>query len=207
MFHDIAQNSEEWFDLRSGKVTGSAIAKIMANGNGAFGEPAKRLAVDIAVSQITGRTTQSGYSNKDMQRGQEQEPIAREEYENEYFCDVKNGGFFDNGRTGCSPDGLVGDNGAIEIKSVIASVQYKRIKSGSYDPAYRWQLIFNLKETAKDWIDYLSYCAEFPVGKRLFKHRMTKESQLESFKQIDVRLDKFFKLVSQIKQDIEGIET
>ncbi len=53
MFHSIEQNTPEWLELRAGKATGSAIPKIMANDGKAFGEPAKRLAVEIAINTIS----------------------------------------------------------------------------------------------------------------------------------------------------------
>ena len=202
MFHSIDQNTDEWLEMRGGKVTGSAISKIMANGDKAFGEPAKRLAVDIAIEQIKGAPILNNYSNDHMERGHEQEPIARALYEDEYFCSVDNGGFFDNGFTGCSPDGLVNTDGVVEIKSVIPSVQYKTIKRGAYDPSYRWQLVFNLKETGRDWIDYISFCAEFPVGNQLFIERIQAESLGVEFDQIEKRLAEFFQLVEQVKSDV-----
>lgn len=201
MWHDVEQNEDEWLMLKAGKLSGSSIAKVMANHPKAFGEPAKRLAVDIAIGQLTGNYTSDGYSNGNMERGHEQEPIARKHYEDEYFCEVGNGGFFDNGFTGCSPDGIVG-NGLIEIKSVIPSVQYKRIKSKTYDSAYRWQMIFNMKEAGKDWIDFVSFCADFPEDKKLFVVRMYAENQQESYKQLDARIAKFKLFVEQVKSDI-----
>lgn len=202
MFHDILQNNDTWLLMRSGKATGSAIAKIMANYGKAFGDPAKKLAANIAVEQLTGKNIRSTYSNDHMQRGHEQEPVARMLYEETYFCDVENGGFFDNGFTGCSPDGLVDDNGSIEIKSVIASVQYATLKRGAYDPAYKWQLNFNLKETGRDWIDYVSFCQEFPDNRKLIVYRMDKDEQQKEFRMIDDRLAEFERLVDEIKRDI-----
>lgn len=203
MFHNIDQNTDEWLSLRAGKVTGSAIARVMANDGKAFGDPAKKLAVDIAIEQLTGKPIGGGYSNDHMERGKEQEPIARQMYEDRYFCTVENGGFFDNGFTGCSPDGIV-DSGLVEIKSVIPSVQYKRVKSGTYDPAYRWQLIFNLKESGKDWIDFVSFCANFTDDKKLIVHRMHAEQQAVAFQKIDRRLEKFRLFVDQVKSDISN---
>ena len=105
MFHDVEQNTDEWLDMRIGKLTGSGCSKIMANYGKAFGEPAKKAAVQVAVEQLTGkRSISSCYSNEHMERGHEQEPIARALYEDKYFIDVTNGGFFDCGNTGCSPD-------------------------------------------------------------------------------------------------------
>ena len=204
MFLDIEQNTDDWLILRAGKVTGSAIAKVMANYGKAFGEPAKKLAVDLALSQITGRPVEQGYINGDMQRGHDQEPIARQHYEAEYFCTVANGGFYDNGATGCSPDGHVDDNGLIEIKSVIPSVQYKRIKSQTFDSAYRWQLVFNLRETGREWIDYVSFCAEFPEDRKLFVCRVHAEDLAEDFKQVETRLAEYLELAAQIKADIQA---
>lgn len=204
MFHDILQNNDDWLLMRAGKATGSAIAKIMANYGKSFGDPAKKLAANIAVEQLTGKNISSNYTNEHMQRGHEQEPIARMLYEETYFCDVANGGFFDNGFTGCSPDGLVEDNGVIEIKSVIASVQYATLKRGTYDPAYKWQLNFNLKETERDWIDYASFCQEFPDNRKLIVYRMNKDEQQEEFKMIDDRLAEFKKLVDEVKRDISA---
>lgn len=203
MFLDMQQNNDQWLLSRSGKVTGSSAAKIMANYGKAFGDPAKKLAANIAVEQLTGSNIASDYTNAHMERGHLQEIFARQLYEETYFCDVANGGFFDNGFTGCSPDGLVDDSGVIEIKSVIASVQYATLKRGYPDPAYKWQLNFNLKETGRDWIDYISFCQEFPDNRKLIVHRLHKDDQQEEFEMIDVRLAEFKKLVDEIKSDIE----
>ena len=156
-FINIEQNTDEWFDLRVGKLTGSAIGKVMANYGKAFGQPAHDLAVQLAIEQITGNPMLSNYTNAHMERGHEQEPIARAEYERNYFCKVNNGGFFCTYKTGASPDGRVNCNGIIEIKSVIHSVHFKNIKRGNYDPSYKWQYFFNLKETGAEWIDTISF--------------------------------------------------
>ena len=144
-FHNVEQNSDEWFLLRSGKVTASSLNKVMANYGKAFGDPAKKYAVEIAVQQITGIASGGGYSNDHMERGHMEEPLARMAYEERFFCDIDNGGFFDGGSVGTSPDGLVGDDGLIEIKSAIASIHYARIAKQSFDSTYKWQLVGHLK--------------------------------------------------------------
>lgn len=203
-FHDIEQNTDEWFALRVGKITGSAIGKIMANEGKAFGNPAKDYAVQIALERITGEAKGSSYSNGHMERGHEQEPLARMEYENEYFCDVSNGGFFDCGTEGCSPDGLVYDDGLIEIKSVIASVHYQNVKRDDVDPKYKWQYVFNLQKTEREWIDFVSYCHDYPSGKKIFVYRLYAKDCDESFKRVDDRLIEFEKLITETIKNIEG---
>jgi len=206
-WHDIEQNTDEWLDMRVGKLTGSGVKTIMANFGKAFGEPAKKLAVSIAREQVTGkRSLASQYTNAHMERGHEQEPIARALYEDEYFVDVTNGGFFDCENEGCSPDGLVSTDGLIEIKSVIDHVQYSTIKRGGIDPVYKWQVYFNLMKTGRDWIDYVSYCADFPEKTRLYVHRVLRKDCEEQFKSIEERAKEFFEVVEKAKTIIKGEE-
>jgi len=202
MWVDIAQNTDEWWAMRAGKVGGSSLGKVMANYGKAFGDPAKKLAVNLAIEQITGVPLPSGFSNHHTDRGHEQEPIARGLYEDRFFCDVKNGGFYDNGKTSVSPDGLIFEDGIIEIKCVIASVQFETIKRGGIDPKYKWQCAFELKESGREWLDYVSFCSEFPEGKRLFVHRITVEDSADLFEKIDIRLAEFWPLVEESKKII-----
>ena len=204
MFHDIEQNSEEWYALWAGKLTCSKLGVVMANFGKAFGEPAKKYAVDIAIEQITGEPVGGGYSNAHMERGHEEEPIARMLYEAETFTDVTNGGFFDFGNIGCSPDGLCGD-GVIEIKSAIPFIHYERIRKNSYDSQYKWQLIGNMKYTGKDWIDFISYCGDFPEGKRLYINRLYAKDYEDEFLMIDSRVSEFFDLVEESRKVIKPL--
>jgi len=202
IFHDVEQNTEEWFLLRAGKKTNSAISKAMANYGKAFGNPAIQYAIQIAVEQITGTPIASTYSNDHMARGHEEEPLARMLYEEEYFCEVENGGFFESGDYGCSPDGLVNDDGLVEIKSAIPSVHYDRIKKQSFDSAYKWQLIGNMKLTERSWIDFISYCSAFPEGKRLYVYRLHAKDYEQEYKMMDIRMAEFDKIIETAKGNI-----
>ena len=201
-FIDVQQNTDEWLQLRCGKLTSSKLGTIMANYGKAFGEPAKKYAVDIALEQIKGVPTENNYSNAHMERGHEQEPIARMMYEDETFCEVTNGGFFDLDFVGCSPDGLVLDDGLIEIKSVIGSVHFKNIKRGTVDPAYYWQCVGNLKFTERNWIDFISYSSDFPEDSQLFTYRLSAADLVDDFKKIDVRISEFQSLVDDSRNII-----
>lgn len=201
-FIDVEQNTDEWFQLRAKKITSSKLGCIMANYPKTFGLPAKKYAVNIAIEQITGKAISSNYTNEHMQRGHEQEPIARMIYENENFCEVANGGFFDSEFIGCSPDGLVGNDGIIEIKSVISSVHFDNVKRGTFDPAYKWQLIGNLKFSNREWMDFVSYCEQFPIDKQLYKYQLKKNDYNNEFDMIDARIEDFLKVISSTKEII-----
>ena len=170
-----------------------------------FTDTAKKLAVTIAREQVTGkRSLAESYSNAHMERGHEQEPFARALYEDQYFVDVSNGGFFDDNNLGCSPDGLVNKDGLIEIKSVIDHVHYANIRRGGIDPTYKWQIFFNLMVTKRDWIDFVSYCADFPEETQLYVHRVNKNDCLDEFGMMAHRITEFFKLVEDAKIIISG---
>ena len=205
-FFNVDQNTEIWRNKRAGLVTSSKLGCVMANYGKAFGDPAKKYAVEVAIERISGNPLSSSYSNAHMERGHEQEPIARELYENEMFCDVEGGGFFCNDLVGCSPDGLVGKDGMIEIKSVIAPVHYANIKRKSFDPAYRWQYVGNILFAEKNWLDFVSYCADFPKSKQLYVYRIYKADLAEELEMIMARLSEFFELIGETRVMIENSE-
>lgn len=202
-FHDIEQNSDEWFDMRGGRLTSSKLGVVMANYGKPFGEPAKKYAIDIAIEQITGKPIPSTFSNAHMERGHEEEPLALMAYEEQTFQDASNGGFYCDDFIGCSPDFNIYDEGLGEIKSAIPSVHFDRVRKGGLPGAHKWQCIGNLKFTGRDWIDFISFCSAYPEGKQLFIHRVTKEQCTEEFKQINLRVSEFKALVDSSRKQIE----
>jgi len=196
-FHDVTQNSDEWYKLRAGKVTSSNLACVMAHYGKYFGEPAQRYASQIAIEKMTGIPIASDFTNTHMQRGNEQEQEAKELYEEQTFSKVSNGGFFENGFIGASPDGLVGDDGVIEIKSTIPNKHYENIKRQNINPSYKWQCANHLYATGRVWLDFISFCKDFPIDKQLFIWRIYRDDCLEYFKKIYLRLEQFQGLVNE----------
>lgn len=198
IFHDVQQNSDEWFALRLGKVTASRFGCIMANYGKAFGDPAKDYALQLALELATGKKAEFSFTNEHTERGHEQEPIARMLYEDEHFVTVSNGGFFDWIEYGDSPDGLVGDEGVLEIKSVIAKTHYATLRRGSFDPAYKWQLIGHLDCTNRNWVDFVSYCSDFPPKKQLIVYRLHRDQVKDEIIRLNERRKEFIGLVREI---------
>ena len=124
------------------------------------------------------------------------------EYEARYFATVTNGGFYDQGDTGTSPDGNVSTDGLVEAKSAIASAHFERIQGQSFDYTYKWQLAGHLKFSGRDWVDFISYCSSFPEGKKIYVHRSDRDSFKDEFKMIDERMYAFRKLIEEAKDVI-----
>lgn len=197
-FIDIEQNTREWHKMRLGKITASQFAKVMAKYPKALEPNAKQYAFNIAWERVTGGKVEESYSNKHMQRGHDQEPIAREAYEvKKGFISVKNGGFWCNDDVGVSPDGLVDDNGVVEIKCVIPFKQFETIRKGGFDTTYKWQFIANMHYTGRDYIDFVSYSQDYLPNCELYIHRLFKKDFTEEIKALEDRVGQTLKLVDK----------
>jgi hypothetical protein len=203
IWHDVEHGSDEWFGLRLGKPTASNFPVFMANEGKAFGEPAQREALKLALEVVTGKRSAHSFSNEHMERGNAQEPVARALYGRTYFAEIGKGGFFDCGEYGASPDGLVGDGGLIEVKSVIASTHYANLRRGTFDPAYRWQLVGELECTGRAWVDFVSYCSDFPEDAQLFVHRVHASEVQDEVARLRARRAEFLQLVKMTINTID----
>lgn len=204
-WRDVEQNTDEWFALRIGKATASNFSSFMANYGKAFGDPAKRYALQLALERVTGQKAEFSFKSDDMERGHIQEPVARMLYEDSQFVTVTNGGFFDWGTYGDSPDGLIGERGVLEIKSVTAAVHWATAERGSFDPAYRWQLVGHLDCTGRDWVDFASYCSDFPEAGQLIVYRQDRDTFKDELLQLAERRAEFLALVDKLTINIPEV--
>lgn len=199
MFIDVVQNTEEWFALRLKKVTSSNFGKIMANEGKAFGNPAIEYAQKIALEFITSkRDERSSFKSAFMEDGQDLESVAVELYEREMLFNVTNGGFHiedskEDILLGDSNDGNVGEHGCIEVKCVIPNTQWKRIKKGGIDTAYKWQINGHIWIGNKQWCDFISYCPEMPKNKQLHISRVERDEEI--IDRMKLRMSEFKKEV------------
>ena len=154
----IVQNTPEWFAARTGIPTSSYFDKIVTS----KGEPSKsriKYIYQLAAERITG-VKEETYSNSIMQRAMEREEEARNMYElisgetvtTVGICYLNKKKLFS-----CSPDGLVGDDGLVEIKCPIATTQVKYLLDGKVPIDYVQQLQGQLFVTGRKWVDFFSY--------------------------------------------------
>ena len=203
--NDIDQNSIDWLNLRAGRITGSQIGKVMANYPKAFGPPAKAYASDLALERITGNPVLTGFHNDQMARGHEQEPVARQLYEEQTFSEVEQVGFISVGDyIGCSPDGLVDDDGMTEFKSRVPNVHFEFIRKGTIDAMARWQCIFNMHFSGRAWCDYASYCEQYPEGHQLSIKRLYLNDYADDVEKLLTRLSDFEGLIGECNDIIRS---
>lgn len=164
---DMEQGSPEWFAVRAGIPTASEFSTVMAKGEGKTRMTYMR---KLAGEILTGRPMES-YSNAHMERGKEQEPEARAEYEFTTNVDLLRVGFVQNGPKGCSPDSLIGATGALEVKTALPHILIEKIERDAFPPEHKAQCQGVLWIAEREWIDLAIYCPCLP----LFVKRATRD--------------------------------
>lgn len=150
----MPQGSPDWHAIRKGKLTASHAQAIAANGKGL-----QTYVREIVTAMIN---EPEHYTNKDMERGNELEPIARIAYEFENDVTVQQVGFIEyNEFAGCSPDGLVESDGGIEIKARNDKIHFGLLLGDNISSGTIWQIQMNLLITGRKWWDFRSYNPNF----------------------------------------------
>jgi hypothetical protein len=149
---DCVQGSEEWYTARLGFVTASHFAKVLNKGSGRGLYMRK-----LAAERLTG-LRENGYPDKNRAAGSLTDADAREYYEMANDCIVEQVGFFKrDDDVGCSPDGLVGEEGTIEIKCPLSSTHVANIINNKMPTEYIPQVQGVLWITERQWCDFISY--------------------------------------------------
>lgn len=167
---NIEQGTPEWHELRKLKLTASNAQAIAAQGKGL-----ETYCLEVVAAYLSKATPES-YTNEHMQRGNELEASARFVYEAEQSLEVKEVGFvLMNEYVGCSPDGLVGDDGLIEIKCKNDKNHLEQIIDGEMgiETSYIWQMQMQMLICKRNWCDFVCYNPNFE--KSLLIYRVKKD--------------------------------
>ena len=170
------QGSAEWLTMRLGKVTASKMADVMSKGRGtAPSKTAETYMMELIAERLTGKS-KSFFENEAMRWGTETEPQARSMYSvNNDFVEIKEVAFVEHNEfIGISPDGMIGDNGLLEIKCPNTTTQIKRALSDDYSADYKAQIQAQLWVTEREWCDFVSFdprldCAAGYLQQRVFR--------------------------------------
>jgi hypothetical protein len=173
-FPDVIQGSDEWHDQRRGVVTASVVGQLITPKNKqlANNDTSRGITAQLVAERITGWTDPT-YIGDDMLRGIEDEPRARDLYAEFYERPVREVGFMlrqeDSWQLGYSPDGLVGDDGLIEVKSRRSKFQLRTILSDEVPAEFMAQCQAGLLVSGRAWLDFISFSGGMPMWhKRLY---------------------------------------
>ena len=180
--HYCDQRSDEWRALRLGKVTASRIPDLTARTQSGWSASRSNYAAELVLERLTGVITES-YVNGAMQYGIEKEPEARAAYVFMTDAGVEEIGFIEHPTvhlSGCSPDGLVGDDGMIEIKCPYPATHLQTLLTKTVDGKYTKQIQWQLACAERQWCDFISYRPDFPPPMQLYIQRVTRDDVMIS---------------------------
>jgi putative phage-type endonuclease len=169
------QGTEGWFADRLGKVTASRLADVLAKTKTGYSASRTNYMTQLVLEKITGTKGES-FTNSAMQWGTEQEPFARAAYEAHTGQMVEEVGFVPHPTiesAGASPDGLVGDDGMVEIKCPSSSTALEcwltRSQGGNpVDAKYYAQMQWQMRCADRSWVDYVVFDPRMPAKAQLF---------------------------------------
>lgn len=180
---DVEQGTPEWKQARCGIVTASRAAHV--NGmkdNGDETSKRRDYRAEIISEILTGQPyPQSAERARQVLWGKEQEPFARAAYELLRGELVDTCGFVlhaEIDRFGASPDGLVGEDGLIQIKCPATATQIEYWQAGTVPLEHMPQMLAEMSCTGRDWCDFVSFDPRLPEHLQLFVRRFARNDGL-----------------------------
>ena len=198
----MIQQSPEWYQAKIGKVSASRCADLMAKTKSGYSTSRKNYMMELIIARLTGEYPES-YTSAAMQWGIDTEAEARLQYEGATLNIVKQVGFIElNENIGCSPDGLIGDEGGLEIKCPNSATHIETLLSGNIDRKYILQMQFSMWVTGRKWFDFVSYDPRWPIDLRLFIKRVERDEVMisEIKKEVDSFLAEMFDSMNKLKE-------
>ena len=193
----MEQRSEEWFAARCGSLGASQIADAVGTlKNGQPSTTSVNLRAKLVVERLTGQQ-EEGFTNAAMQWGIDNEDDARRAYSEATGAFVDEMGLAPHPSiqgTHASPDGLVGDDGLVEIKCPNSATHIETIKAEKIAKRYLYQMQWQMACLDRQWCDFVSYDPRMPENLRLFVKRVNRDNELLS------------ELEQQVRSFLQGVQ-
>ncbi len=147
------QRTDDWYRARMGIPTASMFGTVMAQGKSGGESIGRASYMRKLAGEVITETPMESYTNDDMDRGNAIEPELRARYAFEADVEVEQVGFIKNGNKGCSPDGLIGKDGMVQIKSAAPHVMIEILMSGEVPKKHLPQCHGELWVAERAWTD------------------------------------------------------
>lgn len=176
----MEQRSAEWFAARLGKVTASRVADIVAKTKSGYSTSRANYMAELVCERLTGMQGES-FSSAAMVWGTNTEPMARSAYESRMAELVEETGFVLHPTiemAGASPDGLIGDDGLVEIKCPNTATHIDTLLSDGAPSKYMTQMQWQMACTGRKWCDFVSFDPRMPEEMQMFVIRVERNDDV-----------------------------
>lgn len=187
---DAEQGSDAWRAARLGKVTASKVADMLAKTKTGWGASRANYRAQLVAERLTGAPGDS-YTNAAMEWGIAHEAEARAVYEMLTGATVAQVGAVLHPAIDmalASPDGLVGDDGLVEIKAPNTATHIDTLLEGAIPAKYVLQMQFQMACTGRKWCDFVSFDPRMPGDMQMFVNRLTRDDQAISYIETEARV-------------------
>jgi putative phage-type endonuclease len=203
----IEQGSPEWFAQRLGKVTASRVADVIAKTKTGYSTSRDNYMAQLVCERMTNTVAES-FTNTAMQWGTETEPLARAAYEAHADVLVDEVAMITHPTiedAGASPDGLVGDDGLLEIKCPSTATHIDTLLSQTVPSKYITQMQWQMACTGRKWCDFVSFDPRLPTELQLFVKRISFDTHYVAMLEKEVvqfltELDGKIKKLNELKE-------
>ncbi len=202
------QGTAEWFAARVGKATASRVADIIAKTKTGPSASRKNYAAQLVAERLTGVPAET-FTNGAMQWGTDTEAEARDAYRQHTLVEVKECGFVDHpliAMSGASPDGLIDDDGLLELKCPNTATHIETLLGKSAPSKYVHQMMWQMACTGRQWCDFVSYDPRLPEHMRLFVSKVRRDDALiaELEREVVAFLAEVNETVTQLRERYES---
>lgn len=204
---ELIQGSEQWVTVRLGILTASEMKHIITPSKLQYASNDKERAhlYEITAQRIS-QHVEPAYISDDMLRGMDDECEVKNIYR-QHFGEIEEVGFITNDKwgfvIGYSPDGLIGNDGLLEIKSRKQKFQIETIISNEMPVEYLIQVQTGLLVSERKWCDFISYCGGLPMyKKRIYPDDVVQNAIIASASQFYMKVDKYINLYNNLSKDL-----
>jgi len=199
----VEQGTPEWHQLRLGKVTASRVADILAKTKTGPSASRSNYLIELALQRVT-KALEESYTNSAMEWGIQTEPQARVAYEVKTNNFVDQVAFIDHptiANFGCSPDGLVGSDGLIEIKCPNSATHWSYIKDNAPPNKYFIQMQAKMAVTGAKWCDFVSFDPRMPERSQLLIVNVPRDPEFISSMEEEIK-----QFLSEVEVEVNLME-
>lgn len=196
------QRTDGWLTERVGRVTASCIYKVMAQTKSGYGADRANYHAQLVTERLTGLPSDN-FTNAAMQWGIDTEAAARDAYSEHAMCVVTETGFNPHPTilfSGASPDGLIGEDGLLELKCPNTATHILTLTGAEIDRKYLLQMQWQMACTERLWCDFASFDPRLPAPMQLHVRRVERDDALIA--EMEAEVTKFLAEVAATVADL-----
>lgn len=200
----MEQGSPEWFAARVGKVTASRVSDIVARTKSGYAASRANYMAELLCERLTGERGPT-FQTSAMAWGTTNEPVARQLFVEKFGMPVEEVGFVPHAtiiNAGASPDGLIQDDGLLEIKCPQTATHLELLSGGNIPARYMFQMYWQMACTGRDWCMFVCFDPRLPEPMQMYTEEVPRDEKI-----IAELEDEVIKFIDELDRKVQAIKS